>query len=395
MGPHFPNRKDFLVATTKTVTVLIAARDEEPHIERTLSSIRSQSRAPDCVIVVNDGSRDRTARFAQRCGAKVLTLSMPSGKKSKAQNAALPIIETDLIVTVDADTVLEQRALERLVAPFQGDNPPTGSYGYVVSREPRSVFQRGRDIEIRVQQFFQKRAQDLWNIPLVAPGCLAAWQTEAVRRREEGFVSHSLAEDMDLTWEILTQRDRFADIGGGRILFVRDALAYTLDPRTFRLYLGQTNRWFAAFFQNLKTHWRAILCCKRPLLSLFILWYLLDGLGGFILFFTLPLLSLAMQWSWDLRLFGWTLLGFFVVRTAFAGTVSVLEGFRLARITAGKTGAIRRTVNLLLSPKQTLLSLPCYLFVTDLLNRFLWPWAFVREVLLGRWFSLTFWKKGH
>lgn len=380
----------------KTIAVLIAARNEQDNLDATLRSIKRQTRRPDTIIVVDDASEDRTSDIALGLGATVIRRNITErqstgAKKSAAQNAALPFLWTDIVVTVDADTILDARALERLVAPFETESPPTGAYGYVVSQNPKSVFQRGRDIEIRVQQTFPKIAQAIWNIHIVAPGCITAWLVDAIAKRENGFLSRShLAEDMELTLDVVLHSERYKNAGEGRIVFIRDALAFTLDPRTCSLYVRQVSRWYSAFFQVLKVHKKSLLRFKRPRLTILIGAYLLDGIGGFGLFFILPLVALSIRWSWDWNFFLLTIAGYFLVRAIYQGGVSLYEGFRLAQLARD-----RKIAKLILSPKDTLLSLPCYLFITDPLNRSVWIFSFIREMIFGRWFSLSVWKKGH
>jgi hypothetical protein len=85
---------------TEPLTVLVAARDEEDAIARTVTSLREQF--PDAeVIVADDGSRDRTATRAEAAGATVLRL--PRRGKGQALSAAERAAPPGALLLVDAD----------------------------------------------------------------------------------------------------------------------------------------------------------------------------------------------------------------------------------------------------------------------------------------------------
>jgi poly-beta-1,6-N-acetyl-D-glucosamine synthase len=98
-------------------TVVIVARDEEPHIGDKLRSLRWAGPLDLEVIVVDDGSRDGTARVAREHGAHVIQLRRPKGKAA-ALNAGVARASYDVVVLTDARQPLAPRAIEKLVAPF-------------------------------------------------------------------------------------------------------------------------------------------------------------------------------------------------------------------------------------------------------------------------------------
>lgn len=376
-------------STPKTIAVLIAAHNEALCIAATLESIARQKRKPDQLIVVDDASNDTTAAIVETFGAMVIRRVKPSGRKSIAQNEALPFITTDLVVTVDADTVLAKDTIEKLAVRFEEPNPPTGASAFILPAEIRSVWQRGRSIEYLFGQSFGKLLQGRFNSVLVAAGCCACWDVAAVRERG-GFGSCSLAEDMDLTMDVLT----FPRIlpGNNRVVFVPDAFAYTLDPRTFRVYVRQMRRWYAAFFQNLIIHRKALLLLRRPRLSLLTLLLLLDGIGGTILFFGIPLATFVLNWHWAFLYVGL----FFASALGIEGLVAaafVLYRGKLLRRTKKKRGLVLETLRLVESKTELPLSILCYLFITNTINRCIFLWSGLFEILFRR--PLCVWRKGH
>ena len=101
------------------VSIVVPARDEAGALPALLGSLRLELRADDELVVVDDHSRDATARTARAAGATVVTApGLPAGWTGKAwachtgaQRATRPIL-----VFLDADTWLEPGGLDRLTA---------------------------------------------------------------------------------------------------------------------------------------------------------------------------------------------------------------------------------------------------------------------------------------
>jgi cellulose synthase/poly-beta-1,6-N-acetylglucosamine synthase-like glycosyltransferase len=119
-----------------SVTVLIAAFNEEREIEATILNKLSQDYPADrlSVVVVSDGSTDRTdaivqdlaARFGDRCR---LLRQEPRQGKTQALNMAIASVQSEIVVFSDANSMYAPDALRRLVATFSDP-----SVGYVTGR---------------------------------------------------------------------------------------------------------------------------------------------------------------------------------------------------------------------------------------------------------------------
>jgi glycosyltransferase involved in cell wall biosynthesis len=99
-----------------TVSVCVAAYNEERHIGRLLVSLAAQSHPPLEVIIADDGSRDRTAEIAAASGARVLRLEHRG--PAVARNAAARQARGDILVFLDGDIACARRFIERLVLPI-------------------------------------------------------------------------------------------------------------------------------------------------------------------------------------------------------------------------------------------------------------------------------------
>lgn len=86
------------------ITLVVPARDEQDRLPRCLASVAAQTRQPDEVVVVDNGSTDATARIAAAAGARVVHEPVPGIWHAAA--AGYDAATGDVIARVDADTVL-------------------------------------------------------------------------------------------------------------------------------------------------------------------------------------------------------------------------------------------------------------------------------------------------
>ena len=110
---------------TPTVSVVVAARDEEANIDRCLSGLRAQDYPKDLfeIIVVDDGSRDATAARVQAVPDVRLLQTHAllgwTGSKKAALSLGVQAARGELIVTTDADCLVRPGWLRALAAHFE------------------------------------------------------------------------------------------------------------------------------------------------------------------------------------------------------------------------------------------------------------------------------------
>ncbi len=254
-----------------TISVIIPAYNEEKSIADTIKSIKNQTVKIDAIIVVDDFSSDRTGVVALSEGATVIRTPHNMGTKAMAQNYVLPMITTDLFVTIDADTILHPQAIEKTL-PYFNDQKTGSVCGFVVPQKIETIWEKGRFIEYLFGISIIKAAQNNVGVVLVSSGCFSIFKTDIVKEFG-GFKQRTMAEDMDITWEM--------HFKGYKIFCVPDALCYPLDPPTAKIFVNQILRWYCAFFQNISIHKRSLLKNK---IGLVVYGYLLDSLLTPIIF---------------------------------------------------------------------------------------------------------------
>lgn len=124
------------------VSVVATVRNEERTIEDLLQSLLAQSRQPDEIVISDGGSTDRTAEIIQRWianGAPVRFLVCPGANIATGRNRAIAAATGEIIACTDAGVRLDERWLERIVAPFR--EGADVSMGFFVA-DPRTLFER-------------------------------------------------------------------------------------------------------------------------------------------------------------------------------------------------------------------------------------------------------------
>ena len=101
--------------------MLIAAYNEEAVIGRTIQRLLESTYPIREVVVVDDGSHDRTAEIVAESAAadpRVCLVGQANGGKWSALNNGLARVTSEIVVTLDADTVFHAETVAHLVRPF-------------------------------------------------------------------------------------------------------------------------------------------------------------------------------------------------------------------------------------------------------------------------------------
>ena len=93
-----------------TFSILIPAHNEEKMISSCIQSCLTQTRKPDEIIVINDGSTDNTGDILKTYGNQITVISIDkaTGNKSKAQEIGVKYVTTDILIATDGDTILDK-----------------------------------------------------------------------------------------------------------------------------------------------------------------------------------------------------------------------------------------------------------------------------------------------
>jgi cellulose synthase/poly-beta-1,6-N-acetylglucosamine synthase-like glycosyltransferase/spore germination protein YaaH/peptidoglycan/xylan/chitin deacetylase (PgdA/CDA1 family) len=273
------------------VTVLIPAHNEESVIVQTVTSVLLSDLTDIHVIIVDDGSSDKTLELLQSNFGRneaVQIIHQVNRGKAAALNNAMSQATTEIVVTIDADTEIESDALSKLLRHFS--DPTVGAVAGNVKVGNRSRWlTRWQALEYITSQNMEKRAFDLLNCITVVPGALGAWRKKAIEDAG-GITADTVAEDADLTIAIRRL--------GWRVTYDEEAIAWTEAPETPGALIRQRFRWT---FGTLQSFWKHNSTLFRPKYGT-LGWIALPNI--FIFQIALPLISPLL----DLLFFGSLLL---------------------------------------------------------------------------------------
>ena len=232
------------------VAVLIPAYNEETVIVRTIRSVLNSDYKNLRIIVIDDGSPDRTAEVARDAYAAEIAaghievLTKANGGKAAALNFALERLTEEIYVGIDADTVIAADAISKLIPHFE-DARIGAMAGNAKVGNRVNLWTRWQALEYITSQNFERRALDLFHVVTVVPGAIGAWRTAPVKAAG-GYPINTVAEDADLTMNILEQ--------GFRVDYEDRSLAFTEAPIDMKGLMRQRFRWSFGTLQAIWKH---------------------------------------------------------------------------------------------------------------------------------------------
>jgi len=258
----------------KKVSVIVPCYNEEAVIEKSLKSLIAQTHPFVEIIVVDDGSTDRTLSIAKSMeySYKYKSLKVYTKKnegKAKALNYGIKKAKGELILCVDADSRLDEKAIELLVQHFQ--DPSIGAVaGSVYISNQDNMWTKLQALEYIEGLNMVRNGQALLKSVNIIPGPIGMFRKSALLD-VGGYADDTFAEDCDLTLRLIAK--------GYKVDFEIDAVSYTEAPENLLDLLKQRYRWTRGILQSIKKHRRYILdIFNKPRLSLVLQYMLFEAI---------------------------------------------------------------------------------------------------------------------
>ncbi|TAL66419.1 MAG: glycosyltransferase, partial [Bacteroidetes bacterium] len=260
------------------VSIIVPAYNEEVNAEQTVKHLLQTDYPHFEIIFIDDGSRDQTylkvkAAFPDNPRVKVLTKT--NGGKASALNFGIEKASGEILVCIDADTLLARDAVSKIITFFAG-SLTGGVAGNVRVGNTVNILTHWQALEYTTSQNFDRRAFDYLDAISVIPGAIGAFRKEALGKIG-GFATDTLAEDCDLTFRLHRE--------GYIIRSCNEALAFTEAPETLNMFLKQRFRWSFGMMQSFWKHRDLLFSFRKPNIG----WVLLPNL--LIFNFIIPLFS--------------------------------------------------------------------------------------------------------
>ncbi len=241
------------------VSVIVPAFNEAKVIGKAIRALLRSGYPNFDIIVVDDGSSDDTFRQVVDSfghNSRVRAYKQVNRGKAEALNYGITQTPAEIIVMLDADTMIRPDAIAKLVRHFS--NPQIGGVaGNAKVGNRINLLTNWQALEYITSQNMDRRAFDVLNCICVVPGAIGAWRRELILEAG-GFASNTLAEDTDLTLAILRR--------GYKIKYEEEAVGLTEAPDTMGALLRQRSRWM---YGTLQAAWKHLDTLCRPRYGVF------------------------------------------------------------------------------------------------------------------------------
>lgn len=228
------------------VSVIVPAYNEEKSIARCIEKLLAQDYKGEMeIIVVNDGSRDKTPEITSQYPVKFINLTT-NGGKANALNRAIEDAKGDIIIFSDGDSNMAKDAVSSLIRCFNANPTVDMVTGSVLINNPEKIklLTYCQMVEYHLEQEVTRHLQGLNGNVLVCPGPITA-----VKRRvcdEIKYSDETIVEDADFTVNALKKSMKV----------IRDPYAkvYTNAPQTLKSWYKQRKRWWYGNLQVWNKH---------------------------------------------------------------------------------------------------------------------------------------------
>ena len=240
------------------VSVLIPAYNEAVGLVPTIKTVLASTYRHIEILVINDGSTDTSDAVMHTFLAKyrvamrgvpgaipILYHYQQNAGKAVALNTGIGLSHGDIIVSLDADCVLDKDCIAAFVDTMRDDRI-MAVCGNVKVGNPGSVLALIQLFEYAAS-FYARQADALLNTLYVISGAAGAYRRSVFD--DIGTYGTNLrggGEDVDLS--IRVQK------AGYRIAYCADAIVYTEVPTTFNSLLKQRKRWTYSRFMTFKRY---------------------------------------------------------------------------------------------------------------------------------------------
>ena len=275
------------------ISILVPAYNEQAGISASIRSMLQLSYSEYEIIVINDGSKDKTLEVLKRAfdlqpfpeafdrqletqpvraiyrsavHTNLRVIDKLNGGKADSLNAGLNLARHPLFCGVDADSLLERDSLQRVVRPFLRDSRVVATGGTVRVangceieggfltrvRLPTNVWALFQVVEYLRAFLFGRLGWSQLNAMLIISGAFGLFKSSVVIGAG-GYRPKTIGEDMELVVRMHRMlRDQGVDY---RVEFVPEPVCWTEAPEDLKTLRNQRIRWQRGLSESLSSNW--------------------------------------------------------------------------------------------------------------------------------------------
>ncbi len=180
------------------VSVIIPAYNEEKVIANTIEALLETKYPKKEIIFVDDGSKDNTLRIATRYKDQIKILHKENGGKATALNYGIQYTTGEIIVIVDADTIIGRHSLKEIVKGFEVNEHVAAVAGNIKVRNVTNWITKCQALEYITGIQIVRRAFDVFGSITIVPGALGAFK-KSYLLEAGAYGKDTIVEEFDQT----------------------------------------------------------------------------------------------------------------------------------------------------------------------------------------------------
>jgi len=247
------------------VSIVMPSKNDPVMIRKAVLSCLASSYSQIEIILVNDGSTDQTGevmdllRKENPRQVKVVQLSCNVGKRKATREGIVNgHARGDIIILVDSDCELDNKAIEKLVSVF--DNPEVGAVSGLGRsyNANESMLTKMQDTWYDGQFSIMKGMESAFGTVTCCPGILSAYRKEAIMPCLDAWANDNFlgseftcGDDRHLTSYVLGGNKHY--LGNyhkvWKTVYCESAIVYTVMPPKLKKFIRQQIRWKKSWFR--------------------------------------------------------------------------------------------------------------------------------------------------
>ena len=322
-------KKKWNYKTSPRVSVLVPAYNEEKKIKFTINSLKKIDYDNIEIIVINDGSKDKTSAMVKEAikgddRFRFIDRKQNMGKAASL-NEGIANSTGEFIATMDADSVVEPKMFYKVLPHFEDKTVGAVTVSVLV-KNPKTFLHKIFEFEYVIGLSLFLKTFSFMDAVFVTPGPFSVYRKSTLDDIN-GFDPDSVTEDLEIAYRL--QKKHY------RIENCMDAKAYTILPPTFKQICIQRKRWYSGGILTMHKHHKMVLNKKYGAFGYFIFVnYLLIFLGllvfgtslyligshivsniGYYTYTGIPFMNWIKHFNFDILNYG---------RTTILGTISII-----------------------------------------------------------------------
>lgn len=326
--PLFTTKKKVLDGSEgkRTISVIVPAYNEELTINNCIQAFNNVDYDGVEAVIVNDGSKDGTLSvlseildleeeitrapgkelnyqaikkiYKSKKFSNIYVIDKNNGGKADALNAGIDFANSEIVITLDADSMLEKESL-KFIDKYFDDEDVVAAGGTVlivqgtkkVDGRIKPVFKGSGIIKHQIFHYVhgfyvKKQTQSVFNSIVVISGAFGAFNKDILVN--VGGFRPTVGEDIDITLKVYKYLKENG-LDHKRLVYAPEAVCYTECPENIRMFFKQRYRWQKAFIDCIVEYWDQLFVNFSNRLSIF---FAVDGfiLGTVSAFATLYML---------------------------------------------------------------------------------------------------------